>query len=249
MTYLSRVRINPLRDKSRTLLKNPHVMHGAVLFGVPGDPTGQRILWRVDADTPHRPFLYVLTHTRPDWSHLIEQAGWPDADGEHAQVRDYSPLLAQIALGREFAFRLTANPIQNVPAPEKPTPAQKQRVNGGRRSLRIGHRTHAHQLNWFLTRTGKWGFTVPVSRTDPGIGGIDHGDAAEPAPDMRIIGRERRSFKKKRTDSHPVVLQTATFEGRLLITDVEAFTQRLLGGIGPAKSYGCGLLTLAPLPI
>ncbi|MFI6713611.1 type I-E CRISPR-associated protein Cas6/Cse3/CasE [Nonomuraea sp. NPDC050478] len=45
----------------------------------------------------------------------------------------------------------------------------------------------------------------------------------------------------------PVVLSTATFEGKLRVTDTAAFTERLLGGIGPAKSYGCGLLTLAPL--
>lgn len=44
------------------------------------------------------------------------------------------------------------------------------------------------------------------------------------------------------------MLHTATFEGRLRITDPVVFTERLLGGIGPAKSYGCGLLTLAPLP-
>ncbi|WP_043641380.1 type I-E CRISPR-associated protein Cas6/Cse3/CasE, partial [Nonomuraea candida] len=75
MTYLSRIRINPLREKSRLLLASPHAMHGAVLYGVPDAPTEQRILWRLDADDPRRPMLFVLTATRPDWSHLIEQAG------------------------------------------------------------------------------------------------------------------------------------------------------------------------------
>ncbi len=64
---------------------------------------------------------------------------------------------------------------------------------------------------------------------------------------MRITARARRSFRKKNNGAKPVVLHTATFEGRLRITDTTAFTERLLNGIGPAKSYGCGLLTLAPL--
>lgn len=250
MPYLSRIRINPLREKSRLLLANPHAMHGAVMYGVPDAPTEQRILWRVDADDPRRPLLYVLTATRPDWSHLVEQAGWPDAEGEHAAVRDYAPLLAQIAVGREFAFRLTANPVQNTSSPDKPSETQREQANEAkRRSFRIGHRTAAQQLNWFLSRTARWGFEIPLARTDPVAPGLDLITGQQPtAPhEVRITARERRSFRKKGADGKPVVLTIATFEGRLRVTDTDTFTERLLGGIGPAKSYGCGLLTLAPL--
>ncbi|MEV4218803.1 type I-E CRISPR-associated protein Cas6/Cse3/CasE [Nonomuraea sp. NPDC049725] len=251
MTYLSRIRINPLREKSRLLLASPHAMHGAVMYGIPDAPTDQRILWRLDADDPRRPMLFVLTATRPDWSHLVEQAGWPDADGEHAAIRDYAPLLAQIAVGREFAFRLTANPVQNTPTPVKPTPTQIERAEEAkRRSFRIGHRTADQQLAWFLSRTEKWGFDVPLARTDPAAPGLQSSAAEQTPPprEVRITARERRSFRKKNAGNNPVVLHIATFEGRLRITDASAFTERLLGGIGPAKSYGCGLLTLAPLP-
>lgn len=248
MTYLSRVRLNPLRERSRLLLSNPHAMHGAVMHAIPDDPTGERILWRLDADNPHRPFLFVLTRTRPDWSHLVEQAGWPEADGEHAAVRDYTPLLAQVAIGREFAFRLTANPVQNTSTPVKPTMTQaKQTANGTRRSFRIGHRTAAQQLDWFLSRTERWGFQIPAAHTDtpaPGLEPYD-GDRPPPPQEVRITARDRRSFSKN--GDKPVVLHIATFEGRLRITDPALFTERLLRGIGPAKSYGCGLLTLSPL--
>lgn len=250
MPYLSRIRINPLREKSRLLLANPHAMHGAVMYGIPDAPTEQRILWRVDADDPRRPLLYVLTSTRPDWNHLVEQAGWPDAEGEHAAIRDYAPLLAQIAVGREFAFRITANPVQNTTTPDKLSDTQRERVTEAkRRSFRIGHRTAEQQLAWFLSRTAGWGFDVPLARTDlpaPGLG--PSGDEQLPEPrEVRITARERRSFRKKNAGGKPVVLSIATFEGRLRVTDKTAFTERLLSGIGPAKSYGCGLLTLAPL--
>ncbi|MGK5530155.1 type I-E CRISPR-associated protein Cas6/Cse3/CasE [Streptomyces sp. URMC 129] len=258
MSYLSRVRINPLRTASRQLLDNPRALHGAVQGGIPGDPRGERVLWRLDSDNPRRPHLLVLTGSRPDWTHLVEQAGWPGADGEHCTVRDYRPLLEQLAPGREFAFRVTANPVQNVARPVKPSAIQKERMErmermaadgeGRQRSFRLGHRTAAAQLGWFLGRTAKWGFEVPEARMDraaPGLEGRDGGAGPSPV-EVRITARHRRAFRKAGL-ARPVVLQTVTFEGRLRIVDVARFRQALLGGIGPGKAYGCGLLTLAPV--
>ncbi|MFI6344177.1 type I-E CRISPR-associated protein Cas6/Cse3/CasE [Streptomyces sp. NPDC050560] len=265
MPYLSRIRINPLRTASRHLLANPRALHGAVQGGLPTAPEQERTLWRLDSDNPRRPHLYVLTQSKPDWTHLTEQAGWPDADGEHYTIRDYTPLLSQLALGREFAFRLTASPVQNTNRPLKPTENQKQRLeqhlkeaeNGGThhlRGFRTGHRTAATQLEWFLTRTQRWGFDIPEA---PGL--TDTHDAqGRPPRDVRITTRNRHSFSKTVTTAHTherrhtaredrVVVRTATFEGRLHITDPALFRNHLLSGIGPSKAYGCGLLTLAPL--
>ncbi|MFE5851772.1 type I-E CRISPR-associated protein Cas6/Cse3/CasE [Streptomyces sp. NPDC056500] len=269
MTYLSRIRINPLRAESRRLLSNPRALHGAVMGGVPGAADAERLLWRLDADDPHRPYLFVLTRSKPDWTHIVEQAGWPDADGEHAAVRDYAPLLDQIATGREFAFRLTANPVQNSAAPVKPTATQRSRLDAATedqrvRGFRLAHRTAAAQLDWFLKRTERWGFTVPEARTDPPaagflpppVVGFLAPPAAEPDPrpeasptarEVRITDRNRHSFVKNGRGPR-VTFHTATFEGRLRVADPDVFTTRLLGGIGPSKAYGCGLLTLAPLP-
>ncbi|MEU9609810.1 type I-E CRISPR-associated protein Cas6/Cse3/CasE [Streptomyces sp. NPDC048057] len=261
MTFLSRIRINPLRAESRRLLSNPRAMHGAVMGGVPDVVDGDRVLWRLDADDSHRPFVYVLTPGKPDWTHVVERAGWPDADGDHALVRDYAPLLAQVSAGREFAFRLTANPVQTTRTPLAPTPAQvKRREAAGPgeriRGFRHAHRTAATQLEWFLTRTGKWGFEVPAARTEPAAPGlvtdaaaVDQGQGRrpEPAREVRITGRSRHSFAKGGRGPH-VVFHSATFEGRLKVVDPAAFATRLLRGIGPSKAYGCGLLTLAPLP-
>ncbi|MEU9623234.1 type I-E CRISPR-associated protein Cas6/Cse3/CasE [Streptomyces sp. NPDC048155] len=247
MPYLSRIRINPLRAESRKLLASPRAMHAAVQGGLPGLPEQERTLWRLDPDNPHRPQLFVLTTDKPDWTHLVEQAGWPGADGEHYAVRDYAPLLQQLAPGRSFAFRLTANPVQNTNRPDKPTTRQQERIEAGdRRSFRIGHRTAAAQLSWFLTRTARWGFDIP---TAPHLDGT-HDTDDEPPRDIRITTRQHRSFSKGSVtakEAH-VVMNAVTFEGRLRITDPALLTERLLAGIGPSKAYGCGLLTLAPLP-
>ncbi|MFE7633684.1 type I-E CRISPR-associated protein Cas6/Cse3/CasE [Kitasatospora sp. NPDC057518] len=253
MTYLSRVRINPLRAASRTLLANPRALHGAVTAGIPDTEPGDRILWRLDADHPRRPMLLVLTPSKPDWTHIVEQAGWPDADGEHYAIRDYSPLLGQLAVGREFAFRLKASPVQNTSKPEKPSAHHtKSAAELHHRSYRLAHRTAAQQLAWFLDRTERWGFTVPEARTDHPAPGLEPSDSdapahARPAREVRITDRSRSSFTKPGTRT-AVTLTTATFEGRLRISDPALLQTALLGGIGPSKAYGCGLLTLAPLP-
>lgn len=249
MTYLSRIRINPLRARSCTLLSNPRAMHSFVSAGTPDTPDTQRILWRLDNDNRHRPELFVLTRTRPDWTHLVEAAGWPGADGDQVAVADYAPLLGQLTLGREFAFRLTASPVQNTKRPDKPTPSQQKRqkdnANGRTRSFRLGHRTAAAQLGWLLDRASRNGFEIPPAAVSPAIPDIDEVDST-PAGDVRLIRRDRLTFHKK-TDGMQVTVHTATFEGRLKVTDVGLLTHALLNGIGPSKAYGCGLLTLAPL--
>lgn len=240
MPYLSRIWINPLRRHSQRLLAEPQSMHAAVLGGLSTQPVNERVLWRVDADEPRRPGLLVLTRSRPSWEHLIEQAGWPGSDQPQDLTRDYTPLLARVAAGREFAFRLTANPVQarrNADEAPSPSPGTSRE---GKRSSRLGHRTVAHQLRWLLERTSRWGFSIPAARVD--------GDVAkgEVPADVRITARARRSFTRKRGQP-PVVIQVVTYEGRLVVTDADELRDRLLNGFGPAKAYGCGLLTLAPL--
>ncbi|MFE2309530.1 type I-E CRISPR-associated protein Cas6/Cse3/CasE [Streptomyces sp. NPDC059411] len=251
MPYLSRIRINPLRAESRKLLASPRAMHAAVQGGLPGVPEQARTLWRLDPDNPHRPHLFVLTTEKPDWTHLVEGAGWPGAEGEHCAVRDYTPLLQQLSPGRSFAFRLTANPVQNTTSPDKATERQQTRIDAGgrRRGFRLGHRTATAQLNWFLTRTARWGFDVPHA---PHLEEGHNADNAtnEPPRDVRITTRHHRAFGKGQVTRKEaqVVMDSVTFEGRLRVTDPALLTEHLLAGIGPSKAYGCGLLTLAPLP-
>ena len=48
-------------------------------------------------------------------------------------------------------------------------------------------------------------------------------------------------------DSRPVEIGVAVFEGELEVVDREMFVQSLTQGIGRAKAYGCGLLTVVGL--
>ncbi len=244
MAYLSRIWINPRRAQAQRLLRNRQVMHAAVLGGIPSQPVTERVLWRIDTDQTHRPALFAVTRSRPSWEHLVAQAGWPGAaESEDPQelVREYRPLLDRLSAGQRFAFRLTANPVRASRSPQQPTAVQRDKAAAGRsrRSVILGHRTVDHQTEWLVSRAKGWGFAIAASASSDAVG--------EPVADLRVVGRERVSFRRGRGGA-PVTLQVVTYEGALEIQDPGALVDALLAGMGRAKAYGCGMMTLAPLP-
>ncbi|TBV08938.1 type I-E CRISPR-associated protein Cas6/Cse3/CasE [Phytopseudomonas dryadis] len=57
-----------------------------------------------------------------------------------------------------------------------------------------------------------------------------------------VTGSDRLASRKG--DSR-ISLQRACFEGRLQVQELTAFSRALTAGIGPAKAFGCGLLSVA----
>lgn len=231
MPYLSRVWLNPLRSGAQRLARNPQTMHATLLGGISRQPVTERVLWRLE-QRPHRLAVLVLSETAPSWEHLVEQAGWPSSDEPQALVKPYEPLLDQVSRGREFAFLLRANPAASTKTPDAPSVRQKERLAEPRsRGIRVAHRTAEHQLTWLTDRVGTWGFSIP--------------DSAAGAPAVRVAARDRLVFRKRQGDGAPVTLQTATWDGLLRVEDPDLARRTLLAGVGPAKAYGLGLLTLA----
>jgi CRISPR system Cascade subunit CasE len=236
MAYLSRIWLNPLRSGTQRLLRNPQAMHAAVLGGLPTQPVTERVLWRLETSNPHRGQLLVLTRTRPSWEHLVEQAGWPGAEDPQAEVRHYQPLLDRLARGQEYALRVCANPVAATRNPAAPSAGQKEYLASTERprGVLVPHRTAAHQLAWFADRIAGWGFTLLTTSA---------GD-----PQLQLAARERLTFTKTGADGagRRVVLQTATYQARVHVNDPADALRSLLDGVGRARAYGCGLITLAP---
>lgn len=230
MSFLSSVRINPLRRGAQRLIQNPQAMHAAVEGVLPsGD---RRILWRLETHG-HEMELLIQSPEPPTLDHLIEQAGWPGAESGRPRVADMTALQRSLGIGRRFGFRAKLNPTSATRTPLNPTSNQEKRIEAGKRSIRVGQRTPAHQLDWFLKRaaqdTQQWGFIVHAADVTP----------------VRVAAREKLRFQHPR--SGPVALDVVTYEGELVVTDPELLWQRMQQGIGPAKAYGCGLITLAPV--
>jgi CRISPR system Cascade subunit CasE len=254
--FLTRFRVNTARPGARRLLSSPQALHAAVMSSFPAllptdmpTPGAPRVLWRLDQTARAEVMLYVVSPDRPDLTHLVEQAGWPaaaaaDPDRPGWQSRPYGPFLDRLATGDRWAFRLTANPVHHA------------RRKDGEPTKRTAHLTPVHQMGWLLKRQEACGFRVLEKPDDkrllPGgtthTGQPHHGDRYE----MAVRDKRNLAFDKSRGAGQgsrklPVSLVTVTFDGRLEVTDPVLLRRTLTQGIGKAKAYGCGLITLAPL--
>ncbi|KUP97436.1 type I-E CRISPR-associated protein Cas6/Cse3/CasE [Thermobifida cellulosilytica] len=228
--YLTRFRLNTARSGTRKLLASPQAMHAAVMASfptlLPSAADRPRVLWRVDRTSRAEVFLHIVSPPKPDLTHLAEQAGWPTQP--EWQTHDYTPFLSGLAKGDVWAFRLTANPVHTI------------RRRPGEPTKPTAHVTPRHQRDWLLRRQDAAGFRVvekPVEQRR-----LPEGDEYE----LVIHNRQRHEFTK-RTSKGTVSLVTVTFDGRLEVTDPNALRRTLTMGLGRAKAYGCGLMTLAPV--
>jgi CRISPR system Cascade subunit CasE len=95
---------------------------------------------------------------------------------------------------------------------------------------RVGHVTAAQQQRWFLGKTESAGFAVSST--------------ADEESGVLVSHRDNRTFRR---GDATVTLTTAQFDGRLEVLNASKLRHVLTHGLGKAKGYGCGLLTLAPV--
>lgn len=242
--YLTRFRINTGRREGRELLGSPHRMHAAVNMSFPDlltrdgagpgdgagerDGAGPRVLWRVDRNSAAEVLLFIVSPGRPDLTHLVEQAGWPAAtDALGWQTYDYGAFLDRLSVGSTWSFRLTANPVHTI------------RRKEGEPTKRTAHLTPRHQTVWLLGKQADAGFAVAEKRPDQRL--LDRGD------ELQLVVRDRRDLRfAKAAERRTVSLTAVTYDGRLTVTDPDVLRRTLTQGLGKAKAYGCGLMTLAP---
>ncbi len=223
MTFFSRLRLNPTRRETRRLVSSPQAMHAAVMGSHPlgSGPEEGRVLWRLDRQAPHDLELFVVSPSRPDFTGLVEQAGWPTIDTW--DTTEYDGFLRQVSVGQQWRFRLTANPVRATAVAE------------GRGAVRP-HVTVAHQQEWLFSRADSWGFAVLTT---------DEGSSSVAVRDRHTAQFHRSSQTTEGERRGRVSITRADFVGRLEVVDADRLRHALVHGMGRAKAYGCGLMTLA----
>ncbi|WP_151549780.1 MULTISPECIES: type I-E CRISPR-associated protein Cas6/Cse3/CasE [Corynebacterium] len=227
MTTFTRLLLNPRTREGRKLLTDPQSMHAAVRACFPPDLGDQheRILWRVDSQG-HEHRLYIVGPETPTCTPLVEQAGWSTRPAETA---DYEPMLNSLRQNQFWRFELVANPTYS-----EPTKGQRGKVKA--------HVSAAHQLEWLYKRSANAGFVLPDRNTD------SFEQALKAVAEPRVMERRMISFSKgRRSSGHRVRIAQARFSGVLQVTDADILRQTLTQGIGRARAYGCGLMTLAKI--
>ncbi len=229
--FLSQLVLNPRDAKARRDLASPYEMHRTILSagfdGVTKADLG-RVLFRVDADPAARtpPVVLVQSGREPTWANL--PAGYVRA----ANAKPFDP---EFRAGQRLRFRLRANPTRRV-AVTNPT------LGGSLGGKRVGLFREGDQLRWLLRHAEAGGFQVPghwVPAADPETG--------EPIrlPNFRMDAvPEGRAFNGKAGAGGWFL--AVRFEGVLEVTDPVAFHRTIAAGVGPAKGFGFGLLSVAP---
>lgn len=226
--YISRMPVNTARVGAARLVSSPYRMHAAVEHAFPPEATRSgdegRILWRLDSSVRNRDalYLYVVSPERPDFTHIVEQAGWPEASTW--ETKDYTPLLQKIEEGQVWNFRLKANTVRKAAVDKGRNP------RGGVVGTLQGHVTPEQKVEWLAQRAEPHGFSLVH---------LPEGDVA-----VRVSQSRKEQFSH---GSGQVTLSTAVFDGILQVENAEQFRQTLCHGVGRGKSFGCGLLTVAPV--
>lgn len=215
--YLTRFQINTTRRGARRLLTSPQAIHAAVLAGFADLPVGGGGRPRTLWRLDGSGYHQLLYIVSPTEPDLTHLVEQAGwPTTETWQTRGYVGLLSSLHAGQRWAFRLTANPVRDGRLPHR---ADTQRV---------GHVTVDQQRKWLLDRAERAGFRIITTQCDE--------------PDITIHRRHTHTFQR---GQHKVTLSVATYDGQLEVTDADALRATLTAGLGHAKAYGCGLLTLA----
>jgi len=230
--YLSRLWINP-RDRSvQCDLADLQAQHRTIMSAFPEQDgpglsprANMSVLYRQEEDPrTHAPFLLVQSRLPPDWDRLPPRYLLESPAGEPEPVRkSLLPFLEALHDGATFRFRLRANPTKKA--------ATRDEVSGlHARSKRVDLRQEEDQRQWLTRKGQQHGFLAQALRVQD-----------EP----RITGRRRSGQGNVPT----VVVAPVLYQGMLQVTNARALRQAVEEGIGPARAYGCGLLSLAPASV
>lgn len=239
--HLSRLLLNPRSRRVANELFHPYEMHRTLAKAFPeeaftakdGEEKATVFLFRAEEEDNARPFVtvYVQSVLEPDWTKIPNRDDYLHDSPESASVscKDIMPAYQTLRDGQVLSFRLRANPTKRI-----------GKTNADLPGKRVALLREEEQVEW-LARKGRGDGTE-------GTGGFEL-VMNEGAPSVTVVPEGKKFGRKtengqKREMTHNAVL----FDGLLQITDADAFRGTLLRGIGSAKAFGFGLLSIAKRP-
>lgn len=230
--YLARGVLNPASRDVQRDLSDAMGLHRTVMKAFP-DALGANprktlgVLHRVDEDRRRGELvLFLQSAARPDFTR------WPEGyfvstdqdldlalagDEGNPRVRAVDAERERITGGDRFAFRLRANTTKKILTKSLPDGTKQ---NG----KRVPVRGDEERLRWLERRGSQFGFRaegVRITELPTTLGG--------------------------RSKDHTLTFAGCVFEGTLEVTDASAFRLGLAEGVGPAKAFGFGLLSVQRL--
>lgn len=215
MMYLSRVEINPRRRDTMSALASPEILHATVMASFP-----------VMEKEGNERILWRIDTLDPSTYILVQSMIKPDfthiveqfgwsESDQKWDTVDYERFLLNIKNGDIRRFRIRANPTRSI----------MQKDGKSTRGKVCQHVTANQQLQWLIEKSKMCGFSVEG-----------------PELNVNIVSRDTLKFKKK---NNTVTLAAAVFEGTLKVEDAKLFVDTIKSGLGRAKAYGFGMITVS----
>lgn len=234
--YLSRLILNPRNREVQKDLANCHRLHQRIMTGFPtvasASPRAELgVLYRPETDARSGIVSVLVQSLRvPDWSLLRQGEGnqpylLPLPGLENPAVKLISPAIASLRVHDQLRFRLRANPTKRLTT-RRPEPREDPLLG-----KRVALLKEEDQRAWLHRHAERAGFAV-----------LD----VQVRPD-RAFGATQTGAQPLAAGGRRLAFGAVVFDGRLQITDPDAFRQALCHGIGSGKAYGFGLLSLAPV--
>ncbi|MFW5420864.1 type I-E CRISPR-associated protein Cas6/Cse3/CasE [Nocardiopsis sp. CNT-189] len=172
--------------------------------------------------------LYRLEPSGPRIQLLVQSGIAPDLTGfDQARTVSLLPLLENLTRGRTVHYRIAANPVKAVPDPADP------KKRGTRKAL-----YGAEAEKWWRRKAEQAGLA-------PDLVSSQRHDLASDPPLTRHK-RARHQDPGEEGKAKRLFNSGVRFDGTAEITDPDLLLPALLEGIGRGRSYGLGMLSLAP---
>ncbi len=216
--YLSRLLLNPRSRQAQRETADPYQLHRTLMHAFVEKRDQSGVLHRLDVD-PRSGAMMLLVQSlaEPDWTWLAER--------EYLLPADPFGGLENPAV-KEFDLPLRANQLLNFRLRANPAVKKVRRDDKGQR--RNSNR-------------------VPLVHEEKQVAWLEHQGQASGFRLLRLdVSRPQTLAGRKRENGRSITLYTVQFDGRLQVTDPDRLRQAVAQGIGPAKAFGCGLLSLAP---
>ncbi len=214
--YLSKLVLNPRHRQVQKELVHPYQLHRTIMRAFPEDlPPDERVLYRLEISVRGRNVL-LLVQSYTRPDWTFLQEKVPYLL-ENPQVKMFD---LRVASGEVLRFRLQANPT-----------IKTQSTRTGKKT-RVPLVREEEQLAWLQRKGEQHGFRLPL-----GMDGL-------PIVRVRKIGEREDTIHREQRDER-VTVYVVQFDGFLQVVDPERFIRAVQRGIGPAKSFGCGLLSIA----
>lgn len=181
-------------------------------------------LWRLfpGCEQADRDFLFRVEQLQKGIGAqvLMQSTTQPQSNEQSPALLAQREYVLNVQNGQRLRFRLRANPIKTIKDSSKGTVEKKGKI---------------------FTKTVR----VPLLHEEQQQAWLERKLQAFAQLETLIVQPEPILYFRKAKEGRSGKIQTVMFDGVLTVTDAEAFNNEIMRGIGPAKAFGCGLLSVA----